>query len=437
MGVSIDTVATASGILKTVYGKDVVSALPENELISKLIKYGKFQKIGANFTAAVNLSYGHSVTACGSNDQIVSLGVPVNTPIQNATAASYVFIYRDMISDTLMNRASSEGPEAFGSAMTIAMERANKSFTKILEEQCNYGQKGIGQFVAATAVLAVSQIQISYPEFAPAIWIASKDMPIDIYDTNNTFVLSTTVTAFADLTTRKLTLASVAGLVDGTTYNIYRKDFFGKEAPGLQAILDNATSLFGIPSTGVYDLWTPNLYNVSSGGSAPLVFSKVAKGVATYRPKGLGKDLTLVVAEDTYIDAIPDYNSLTETTASPGPRSARVFMGSDEVAKLMHGTSELKYKINTTSVSIESSPYQKNGYAPLIEADSFNRIGSFEDDFQIKEFGMSQMGNQPLYFRVLDNMNAYEFRLGSDSAMFTAERNHSMLFTGIVNATPV
>lgn len=437
MAVAMDTVATASGILKNVYGKGVVNALPDNELVSKLIKYGQFQKIGSNFTAAVNLSYGHSVTACGSNDQIVSLGIPVNTPIQNATAASYVFIYRDMISDTLINRATSEGPQAFGNAMTIAMERANKSFTKILEEQVNYGQKGMGQFVAATAVLAVSQVQISYGEFAPAIWIASKDMPIDIYDTNNTLVLSTTVTAFADLTTRKLTLASVAGLTDGTTYNIYRKDFFGKEAPGLQTILDNNTTLFGIPSTGVYDLWTPNLYNVSSSTSSPLVFSKVAKGVATYRPKGLGKDLTLIVAEDTFIDAIPDYNSLTETTANPGPRAARVFMDSNDVARLMHGTSELKYKVNNTSISIESSPYQKNAYAPLIDADSFNRIGSFDDEFQIKEFGMSQMGNQPIYFRVIENMNAYEFRLGSDSALFTAERNHSMLFTGIVNGTAI
>lgn len=437
MGVAMDTVSTASGLLKQVYSNGVVDALPDNELISQLVGYQRFEKIGQSFTSAVNLSFGHSVTAMGPNDQNLSLGVPVIVPIQNATATSYVFVYRDMISTTILQRAVSAGPQAFESAASVAMERATKSFTKIQEEELNYGQKGIGQFVAATAVLAVNQVQITYGEFAPAIWIASKDMPIDIYTTAGVKVLSTTVTAMADLTTRKLTLASVTGLVDGTTYNIFRQGFYGLEAPGLHAILDNSTSLFGIPSDGTYDLWAPNIYNVSASASSPLIFSRVAKGVATYRPKGLAKDLTLVVAEDTFIDAIPDYNSITETTASPGARTSRVFMDDKDTIKLMHGSAELKYTINTTSVSIKSSPYQKNAYAFLIEPDSLIRIGSSEKAFTIQELGGAGTGANSEYFRVLENLNAYEFRLSSDISLFTSERNRSMIFTGIVNSQAV
>ncbi len=431
MGVAMDTVSTASGLLKTVYDKGVVDALPDNELISEIVGYQRFEKIGQNFTSAVNLSYGHSVTAMGSNDQNLSLGVPVIIPIQNATAISYVFVYRDMISNTLLQRAVAAGPQAFESATSVAFERATKSFTKIQEEELNYGQKGLGQFVGATADLNNSQVTISLAEFAPAIWIASKDMPIDIFTVAGVKVLSTTVTAFADLTTRKLTLSSVTGLVNGTTYNIYRYGFYGMEAPGLQAILDNSTSLFGIPSDGTFDLWAPNLYPL---GGASLLFSKVARGVATFRPKGLAKELVLVVSEDGFIDAIPDYNTTVETNASPGPRASRIFMGKDDTYKLMHGTAELKYTINTTSVSIKSSPYQKNGYAPLIEADSLIRIGSSEKAFTFQELGGA--GGQSEYFRALENLNAYEFRLSSDIALFTTERNRSMLFTGIVNNTP-
>jgi hypothetical protein len=436
MGVSMDTVSTASGLLKQVYSNGVVDALPDNELISQLVGYQRFEKIGQSFTSAVNLSYGHSVTAMGPNDQNLSLGVPVIVPIQNATAVSYVFVYRDMISTTILQRAVSAGPQAFESAAAVAMERATKSFTKIQEEELNYGQKGIGQFVGATSYLNLSQVQITYAEFAPGIWVASKDMPIDIYTTAGVKVLSTTVTAMADITNRVLTLASVTGLVNGTTYNIFRQGFYGLEAPGLHVILDNATSLFGIPSDGTYDLWAPNLYNVSASASSPLVFSRVARGVALFRPKGLAKDLTLVVAEDTFVDAIPDYNTTVDTNANPGARSSRVFMTGDDTYKLMHGTAELKFTINTTSVSIKSSPYQKNGYAPLIEADSLIRIGSSEKAFTIQELGGAGTGANSEYFRVLENLNAYEFRLSSDISLFTSERNRSMLFTGIVNNTP-
>ncbi len=430
MAVAMDTVATASGLLKTVYDGGVTDALPENELITQLIGYQRFEKIGAQFEASVNLSFGHSVTAMGDKDQNMNLSVPSIVPIQNAFATSYVFVYRDIISNTLMQRATSSGPQAFESATAVTFERAKKSFTKIQEELLNYGTLGIGQFTGATADLNNSQITISLAEWAPAIWIASKDMPIDIYTSAGVKVLSTIVTALADLTTRKLTLASVTGLVNGTVYTIWRKDFRGLEAPGLQAILTNNTSLFGIPADGTYDLWAPSIYNISS---AALIFSKVARGVAQFRPKGLNKDLTLVISEDAFPDVIPDYNTTTQTTASPGARTSRYFTGPDDTMKLVHGTTDLTYHINTTSVTVKSSPYQKNGYAPLVEADSLVRIGSSEKAFTFQEMGGGNGDGQ--YFRTLENMNACEFRLLSDIAMFTAERNKSMIFTGIVNNT--
>lgn len=429
MGNAVDTVASGSGLLKTVFMEGMTDALPDNELITKIIGYGKSEKIGAQFQSSVNLSYGHSVTAMGDKDQNMNLGVPVVIPIQNAYATSYVFVYRDIISNTLMQRAVSSGPQAFESATAVTFERAKKSFTKIQEELMNYGTLGIGQFTAATADLNNSQVTILLAEWAPAIWIASKDMPIDIYTSAGVKVLSTTVTAMADLITRKLTLSSVSGLSDGTTYTIFRQGFRGLEAPGLQSILTNATSLFGIDATGTFDLWTPNIYSVSS---AALIFSKVARGVASFRPKGLNKDLTLVISEDAFPDAIPDYNTTVQTNTTPGPRTSRYFQGEGDTMKLVHGTSDLTYHINTTSVKIESSPYQKNGYAPLIESDSLMRIGSNEKLFTFQELGGA--GGQE-YFRALENMNAYEFRLVSDVALFTTERNKSMIFTGIVNNT--
>lgn len=429
MSVVADTVATASGLLKTVYAEGVTDALPENELITKIIGYQKFEKIGKEFQCAVNLSYGHSVTAIGDKDQVLSLGVPSIIPIVNANASSYVFVYRDILSATIMQRASAESPQAFASASSVALERARKSFTKIQEEVLNYGGLGLAQFTAATADLNNVQVTILNAEFAPGIWVGAKDMPIDIYSSAGLLILQTIVTSIPDLSTRKLTLASVTGLVNGTTYTIWRRGFRGMEGPGLQSILTNNTNLFGIDASGTYDLWTPSIRDLSS---AALVFAKVARGVAIFRPKGLAQNLKLIVSEDAFIDAIPDYNSTTETNASPGPRASRVFMGKDDVLKLVHGSAELTYKINTSSVEIMSSPYQKNGYAPLVEADSLIRIGSSE-----KAFTFMEVGGADRYFRLLENMNAYEFRLMSDIALFTAERNKNMIFKNILPNTAV
>lgn len=431
MAVAVDNIATASGILKTVYDKGVTDALPDNELVTKMVGYQRFEKIGKEFTVAVNLSFGHSVTAMGDKDQNMQLSVPSVIPIVNATASSYVFVYRDILSASIMQRASAESPQAFASASSVAFERAQKSFTKIQEELLCYGTLGLAQFTALTADLNNSQVTILDAEFAPGIWVGAKDMPIDIYSgagsSAGVKVLTTTVSSIPNLATRQLTLASVAGLNNGTTYTIWRQGFRGMEAPGLQAILTNNTNLFGIDASGTYDLWTPSIYVLSS---AALIFSKVARGVAIYRPKGLAKELKLIVSEDAFIDVIPDYNSTTETNASPGPRAARIFTDKNDVTKLMHGTSELTFKINTSSVEVMSSPYQKNGYAPLVEADSLIRIGSSD-----KAFTFQEVGGADRYFRLLENMNAYEFRLMSDIALFTAERNRSMIFTGIVPNT--
>jgi hypothetical protein len=430
MAVVMDTVATASGLLKTVYDKGVVDALPDNELITEIVGYGQSEKLGAQFQSSVNLAYGHSVTPMGDKEQNMTLNTPAFTPLQNATATSYVFVYRDILSATIMQRATGSNEQAFESATAVAFERAKKSFTKIMEETLNYGTLGLAQFVGVTGDLSNSQVQISAAEWAPGLWIASRDMPIDIYTAAGVKVLSTTVTAMADLTNRKLTLASVSGLANGTTYTIFRAGFRNFEAPGLQAILTSTSPLFGIPSDGTFDLWTPNTYSCNAGS---LLFSKVARGVATYRPKGLAKNLVLVTSEDAFVDAIPDYNTTTQTSASPGARTSRVFMNADDTLKLLHGSTDVSYKINTTSVTIKSSPYQKNGYAPLIEPDSLIRLGSFDKPFTFYDLGGA--AGEPQYFRALENMNAYEFRLASDTALFTSERNRSMIFTGIVNNT--
>lgn len=436
--VAMDTAGTATALVKTSYGS-YMDALPDNELITNKIGFQKFEKLGRQFQVCVNLTYGHSVTAQGNIDQIMNLDVPVVTPLTNAEATSYVYCYRDIISQTILDRAMGNNPQSFESSVTVSLERAQKSFTKILEEVLNYGTLGLGTFTATTTDIGNGVVTIQTQQWAPGLWIGSMNMPVDIYTLTGIKVASVIIggvpngLAAMQLSIIGLSASNTYGLVNATQYNIFRKGFFGMEAPGLQAILTEATNLFGIPANGPYDLWQPNTYPMPGGSGSSLTFTQLGRGISLYRPKGLGKDLLCIIGENSFMDLMPDYNSTVYTNATPGPRSARLFMDEKDVAKIVHGAEEVKFKVNSTSITVESSPYQKQGYAPVIEVDSLTRIGSTDKAFKFQDLG-GAAGQR--YFRALENMTAYEFRLVSDCALFTGERNRSMIFTNILPNTP-
>src|SRR5882672_3225625 len=127
-GITQDTVATASALLKRVYGK-YVDALPEQEVVVPRTAQMKAVKIGSLFTEAVNLEFGHSVTAIGDKDQVTNLLPGSYTPIQTANVVSFVFDYRETLTQTIIERAQKEDETAFKAATWVSMERAQKSMT--------------------------------------------------------------------------------------------------------------------------------------------------------------------------------------------------------------------------------------------------------------------------------------------------------------------
>lgn len=423
-GVAVDSLSTASGLLKTCFG-DFFDLTPEQEVLQKILSYTQFQKIGRNYETAVQLEFGHSVTALGDNDQVWNFNTPVWTPLQNAVSTAFAFAYREVLTQTILERASTGGPEAFKSAAATAIERGTKSMQRIVEELLMNGTQPIVTFTATTTDLGNNTITSNAQTFAPAIFIGSKNMPIDIYNASTkAFVLSTTVASVA-YASKQFILASVAGLSNTVTYNVYRKGFYGLLPTGLFDIQSSTSGLFGI-SEAAYELWYPNNYAIV--GTSSLSFGTIASTIALFKPKGLAPHLKGIIGESSFMDLLPSYNTINNNSTTPGARASRVFV--DDKGNLIHGYSELTFSANSIEVELMTSPYQQYGQADFIDPSSLYRIGSTEKPMKFLE-----VAGPERYLSPIPNTSLYEFRLFSDLSLFTTERNRNFRISNITPGT--
>lgn len=414
--------------LKTKYASSYTSILPsDDQYISKQVGNLPAVKIGSDFEACVALVYGQSVTARGNKEQILNLNVPIIQPLQTASATSFIFTYRELLSTGMLERARASGDTAFGNIVDMSMDLSKQSFTKILEEVYLYGQRGIGTFTGVTADLNNRQVQIDIQEYAQGIWTASTGMPLSVYTTAGLLILNTSLESY-DATNRKLTLTSVTGLSNGTAYKIYRTGFYGNEPIGLEGILRANTTLFGIDATGKWDLWAPS---ITDCGGAPLTYPKIIKGIGQNTARGLSRRLKMFVSPFVFNDLLPDYNTTVSTNSSPGPRAARMFMDKNDELKIVHGTESLKYIVNSCEIELEVSSMQKAGIASTIDPSTFVRLTNGPEEFKLVPLNGISGAGPASYFMGNENMATCEYRLEADTALFTSARNKNMIFTNI------
>lgn len=414
------SVSTMNALFKEVYADEVENLIPERELITKTIPFVSADKQNGNsYIQPVILSRNHGVTFLGNG---AGSGSPrLNDPVAAITDRAEIkgsgMIIRGLMDYQAATRAQQGGP-AFVDGTSYLVESLTDSFAAAIEQVHFYGGMGLGQGTGATAVLAVNQLQLDLAEWAPAVWVGGEGMPVELYNaTTNALVLTTEITA-VDITNRKLTFASVAGLADATAYKIYRKQSKGLEALGIHYILQATGPLFGIDSS-VRGLWRSNQYAV---GNIQLSFPKVAEGIAIAYGRGLEGSIDLHVNSRVFSGMIPDFLTTRDT------RSNAVLYTSqkqEEMEKISHGAKALKFIINSVEVNLLANDYVKAGYAFGLAGGCWTRVGSSEMTFNLPDQEAGQ------YFRQLPDYASMELRAYSDQAIFCSRPAKNILFSGI------
>lgn len=420
-GFSGDTVQSLSANLKEKYGESFMLVPEKTEVIQSKIAFASKAKVGDLFKVMANLSLDHSVTFHGDQDQNIDLRDPVVGVSRNAEVRPSAMSFNGLLTQTLAERAKTNA-EAFEEVAGFVISRALQSFAKVIEQVHWYGQSGLARTTAATADLALNQITIQAAEWGTSIWAGGAQMPVDIYTTAGILVLSTTVTAVNTIG-QKLTLASVEGLVNGTVYDVYRAGSRGLESAGLHKIFSNTGSLFGIDASQ-FDLWRPNSFAVAGN----LSYTKFAAAVAQGTGRGLmGDDYELWINSSVFPSLIPDFNTTKADNGTPGARHARIFPDAKSTKMLEHGTEKVVYHVNDVAATIKTTDYCKIGYGYLVKLGTLARIGSGRGG----DVSFIPVGSGGELFRLLEKKSAYEFRSWTDQALFTAEPNKNLFFSGI------
>ena len=292
-----------------------------------------------------------------------------------------------------------------------------RSMAKKLEIEMLYGDVGYGVVHAVAGgspedfpaiTLASNQIAIKKAEWAPGIWAGAEGMPIEIKSGSSTTV-SAKVTS-VNMETRVLTL-DVGSAAAASGEIVWHKGAYGNEFKGIHKILTNSGTIFNIDA-GVYNLFRGNQYSASS---AALSFSKINQAAARAVEKGLEGPLVAMVNPRAWANMLSDQAAL------------RRYDGSYSSSKMENGSEKLMFHSQNGLIEIEPSIYVKEGYAYMLSADDWFRVGSTDMTFK-------RPGQGEEFFRDLENSAAYELRLYTDQALFCQAPGRNTIITGIVNS---
>jgi len=407
---SANTLSTLNGLFKEAYADKLKELIPDGvKLLNKIKFLPKDKQPGNLYHQPVILGMEHGVTFASSDDDAFNLNAPVAGVIKDAQIKGNPVVLRSLLGYVSASRAAQGGQKAFMDATKFLVANMLRSMAKKLEIEMLYGQVGY----ATVGSVSGADITITTSEWAPGIWAGGEQMPIEIRNAAGSTSRGEFTVLSVNMDTRVVTLtssAAAAGVV--ATDVIWHKGAYGNEFPGIHQILTQSSgTLFNI-DVSVYNLFRGNTYGA---GSAALSFAKLIAAAARPVEKGLDSGLYCLVNPRAWANMLQDQAAL------------RMYDQSYSSSKLDNGATSLKFYSQNGELEIVPSIYVKEGYAYLLAAEEWARVGSTDMTFK-------RPGQGEEFFRDVDNAAAYELRLYSDQALFCAAPGRNCLINAIVNA---
>jgi hypothetical protein len=411
-----NTVARVGGLLKRVYGKDVVSVVPNNteHFFSAFPFQGGAERIGEKFFEAVNLGVEQGLTTASGTAGIVTLNDAEAPAIKQAEVDGYQIINRAWIAwDTITRAEQSNSPQAFRKVFDQTIENLRNGHRRRQVMNMLYGGENLGEI--ASGVNGATQT-LTEASNAPGVWFASNGLTVDIYSSDLSTKRATVKVSGYDASNPTAPTVTFSAAVNTTTGDVIVpagvvSDSANTEAKGLSAILGETSSLFGI-SLSSYSSFAPSQYNAD--GEA-LNQAKLDEAASLSYMKGFSGKLILFCSGYTFNDLHTEQVSRVMTRGY-GPENNPA------------GLRGLGYRIQgDIIVDVVSSPWIKSGEAYLVPDDgSFKRIGT--EDLKL---GAPYTGSSAIVeLHDKSGLQAVSYSL---NAMFTSKPFYGVKITGIQN----
>ena len=415
------------GLFKEVYADKMENLIPENSHLQKDVKFiEKTKQTGKTYNQPVILTQEQGVTLAAADAGAFDLNESVPMTTKNATVLGYQVLLRGQL-DYESAARSMGNTRAFMEATALQVENMYESMSKRIDILGIYGQSGLVVSSGTTSIGAGSTtFEATAASWAIGIWSGSEKMKVDAFDgTTKLNTVGDLVVSNIDFENRQFTLTGdssditaiddTGGVGVGAGVTLYYKGGYDgsafSEMPGLNTIITNTTTLFGI-NAGTYRLWKGNSY---SAGSADLTIDKVLRGLNLPVGLGLMENACLYVSVPTW------QNLSTEITGN------RVYDTSYKTQENSNGTQSIKYYSQNGMIEVKSNPCVKEGEAFLFPKSRAKRIGSTDITFKTP-------GRGDEIFRQLENKAGFEYRCYTDQSMFIETPARCLKFTNIVNS---
>jgi hypothetical protein len=400
-----NTALTLDGLFKSVYGEEgPVNLLPDMSIVQSMVPFNSANKTGKSYEVPVVVSTAQGFSY-GAADATITLNTEVAATLKNISVKGAQIVGQASINYDAASRSSSS-KQAFKDSAGLVVQNLFESHSRKLEASLLYGGSGIG----TVASLASQVITLTAASFADGLYIGSEGMEIDVYQADKVTVRQANLTITAvDPALYTLTVSgTTTGIV--STDVIFVKGSVGKECFGLDAIITNTGSMFGVDAAA-YSLWKGSSY---ACGSAPLTMAKVLSGAAQAIARGgLSRDAVLLVHPSSWNNLNSDQGALRQYV--------------DDKNSAANGFEKITYRGPNGKIEVVAHPMVKRGEAFLIDPKNLRRVGS--QDISSKTPGMDSE-----IFIHSQTMSAYILRTYSNQAILCEKPAQCVKFTAIVPA---
>ncbi len=423
---------SAGANLKRQYG-DAVNPIPSESTIAADIAFVEdSKKTGENYNFPVQLGLEHGVTF-NSDHTAFTLNTAVDGVWKNAQLEGSEWINRAQIAYGMAYKMSPNkgtSNRAYGQAVGLTIANLMEAGETYRDAHLLYGpgasglvNLGVVSAVAVAAASGVVTVNFTRASWMAGFWQKMSNARFEFFTSGGTPHNPVggyfTVTGI-DVSKCRVTFTASEAPTNTGAALVAPSDqvfFYGsrtKSMTGLQAILENTGSLFGIDA-GVYPQWKAVSYSV--GGS--LNFDKVVEGMSIAADNGLTEGCTLYVCNKTWADLMTDEAALRryvqEGSNDKSGKTATV------------GFKKLSFDMPSGPVTIKTHQYMKQGIAMAIPTSKAKRVGSTDLTF-------SAPGSKNEFFwQELSGSAGFELRAYFDQSIVVEVPYHACLFTGITN----
>jgi hypothetical protein len=405
----MSTGANWAGVFKRRYAPFVNPLPSENTLAEHFEFVSQDRRPGENYNFPVLISNEHGVTfdvsqtAFSLNAAIDS--VTKNAQLDGATIMMVANIPYDVAAKT-MNGSGDGGGD--GGSYWPVMDGKVK-FTMAGAELYRELAIAYGPGTAAAALgnigvvaasvsganLAAPQVvRLTVASWAAGIWNMLQNAKVDIYQSDGSTLRESdvTVTGVPSSTQTRLTLTKTGSVaVVAANDIIVPAGARTKSCIGVQPILENATTMFGIDAAQIPQ-WRALTY---SAASAAMGRAKLLQMAARLYPNGNTNGGTLFVSGMTFAELAEEADALQRYTGN-----------TDEVKR--QGASALEYKSAIGNITVKLYRFQKSGQAFFLPGKICKRVGSTDLTWQLpgtnEKFALELPNNAGFQIRMYGNM---------------------------------